>query len=73
MAAHQSGVLKPEFEQAYFTQPRPVYELYDLEKDPAELNNLAGKPAHAAVEKELKEALYEKMVLDYDFLPLPAV
>lgn len=73
VAAHQAGRLAPEFDRAYFTHPRPVFELFDLEQDPAELNNLAGRPEVAAIERELKEALYEKMVLDYDFLPLPLV
>jgi N-sulfoglucosamine sulfohydrolase len=55
----------------YFTTPRPVYELYDLEVDPSELNNLSGKAEFAKVEKELREALAEKMILDWDYLPLP--
>jgi N-sulfoglucosamine sulfohydrolase len=55
----------------YFTTPRPVYELYDLETDPAELNNLSGKPELAATERELRAALAEKMILDWDYLPLP--
>ncbi|MBM3748578.1 MAG: sulfatase [Acidobacteria bacterium] len=71
VAGHQAGTLAPQFERAYFTHPRPIFELYDLEKDPHELDNLAGRPEHAAAERELKEALYEKMILDYDFLPLP--
>jgi N-sulfoglucosamine sulfohydrolase len=68
---HQEGKLAPEFERAYFTSPRPVFELYDLEKDPAELHNIAGQPELRDVEFELKSALHEKMMLDYDFLPLP--
>jgi arylsulfatase A-like enzyme len=71
LAAHRQGALKPEHERAYFTRPRPVYELFDLDQDPGELNNLAGKPEHAAVEQDLKIALTEKMMLDYDYLPLP--
>jgi hypothetical protein len=55
----------------YFTTPRPVYELYDLEADPAELNNLSGKPEFAATERDLRAALAEKMILDWDYLPLP--
>jgi hypothetical protein len=35
------------------------------------LNNLIGKPEHAAIQDELLRALQEKMILDYDFLPLP--
>lgn len=71
VALHQEGKLAPEFERAYFTSPRPVYELYDLEKDPGELHNLAGQPEYGKVERELKVALQEKMILDYDYLPLP--
>ncbi len=71
LAAHQEGKLPAALEKAYFTRPRPVVELYDLEKDPAELHNVAGQPEYAAVEQKLKEALQEKMVTDYDFLPPP--
>lgn len=70
-AAHAAGQLAPNFVKAYFTTPRPTFELYDLEADPGELHNLAGDPAHQAVELELKRALTEKMVLDWDFLPTP--
>lgn len=69
--AHESKQLPFVFETLWFTSPRAVYELYDLEKDPHELHNLAGKPEVKAVEQELKEALQEKMILDYDYLPLP--
>ncbi|MEX2262484.1 MAG: sulfatase [Bryobacteraceae bacterium] len=71
VAANAANELAPALSKAYFTRPRPVIELYDLERDSSELNNLAGKPEHAAVERELKIALQEKMILDYDFLPLP--
>jgi len=73
VSANASGALSPELRKAYFTLPRPVWELFDLESDPSELNNLAGRPEHAAVQKELTLALQEKMILDYDFLPLPVV
>jgi len=69
-AAHKAGKLKPEHEQAYFGKRR-VIELYDLDADPWELTNLAGKPELAKVERELKVALTGKMILDYDFLPPP--
>ncbi len=72
-AAAAEGRLEPGFVARYFTSPRPVYELYDLEEDPAELRNRAGDPALAAVELELRRALMERMVLDYDWLPLPAL
>jgi N-sulfoglucosamine sulfohydrolase len=70
-ALHAEGKLAPEFERAYFTNPRPIYELYDLDKDPGELHNLAGQPQYRQTERDLKAALQEKMILDYDYLPLP--
>jgi N-sulfoglucosamine sulfohydrolase len=68
---HNAGKLEAKFERAYFTTPRPIYELYDLEKDPGEMENVAGNPEYAKVERELKAALQDKMILDYDYLPLP--
>lgn len=70
-AAHAAGKLAPGVSATYFTTPRPVYELFDLEADPSELENLSGKAEFAKVEKELREALAEKMILDWDYLPLP--
>lgn len=37
---------------------RPEWELYDLRKDPEELNNIAGKSSQQDTVKELKEKLY---------------
>ena len=71
VAAHTAGQLKPEHEKAYFSQPRPMFELFDLDNDPGELNNLAGKAEFREIELKLKTALTEKMMLDYDYLPLP--
>ncbi len=67
---HLWGRLDPALDRAYFG-PRPVLELYDLESDPAELENLAGRKELAPVQRRLLEALEEKMILDWDFLPLP--
>jgi arylsulfatase A-like enzyme len=69
--ANAAGKLPPGMTATYFTTPRPVYELYDLEADPGELNNLSGNPKLAATERELRTALAEKMILDWDYLPLP--
>lgn len=69
--ANRKGTLAPDLSRAYFALPRPITELYDLVNDPNELNNLSGRPEYAAVEQALKEALTEKMMLDYDFLPPP--
>jgi N-sulfoglucosamine sulfohydrolase len=67
---HLWGRLDPKFDRAYF-EARPVLELYDLWNDPAELQNLAGRPELASIQRKLTEALQEKMILDWDFLPLP--
>jgi arylsulfatase A-like enzyme len=72
-AANAADKLLPGLRATYFTTPRPVYELYDLEADPSELTNLSGRPEVAAVERDLRNALAEKMILDYDYLPLPAL
>jgi hypothetical protein len=68
---HRDGKLDPKLDRLYFAPTRPMFELYDLQKDPSELNNLAGKPEAAALERELKGALQEWMILQRDFLPLP--
>ena len=69
--AHEAKNLATEFETLYFTSPRPVYELYDLESDPSELFTVYGRKELAETERELKEALQRKMILDFDYLPLP--
>ena len=72
-SANDAGELSKGVSATYFTAPRPVYELYNLEEDPSELNNLSGQVALTGVERELRAVLAEKMVLDFDYLPLPAL
>lgn len=67
---YQQGRLAPEFGELYFTNPRPVWKLYNLKDDPNELNNVYGKAGTEAITAKLKEALLENMILNYDFLPL---
>ena len=69
--AHKAGTLDAKFVNRYFTAPRPVFELYDLESDPDEMNNLYGKKGVESVTSELKEALQRKMIEDFDYLALP--
>ena len=70
-AANEAGQLSPGLRATYFTSPRPVYELYDLQADPSELHNLSGKSELRATEFELRRVLAERMILDFDYLPLP--
>ncbi|MSU64586.1 MAG: arylsulfatase [Opitutus sp.] len=68
---HEAGKLEAKSDLLYFAAPRPMFELYDLEKDPDEFNNLAGHKEAASSERELKAALQEWMILQRDFMPLP--
>lgn len=43
------------------TRERPPLELYDLQTDPVERENLAGRPAYAEVERDLRERLLNWM------------
>ena len=52
-----------------FQSPRPIYELYDLEKDPDELSNLAGKKEHQAKLQELVDELDRWSKRTADFMP----
>lgn len=70
-AAHAAGRLRPEHARIYFQNPRPVFELYDLENDPFELNNLAGQASVSAIEQDLRERLDRWMVGEGDYVPLP--
>lgn len=68
---HAAGKLSPEHARVYFSPTRPMFELFDLERDPREFDNLSGRPEAAAIEQELKAALQEWMILERDYLPLP--
>ena len=67
----QDNQLAPKFVQTLFAQPRSMFELYDLEKDPYEMNNLSGQAAYAETEHQLKATLHEWMIRNQDYLPLP--
>jgi N-sulfoglucosamine sulfohydrolase len=68
-----AGKLSAEHARVYFSPTRPLFELYDLERDPREFENLAGRKEAAEIERELKAALHEWMILERDFLPLPVL
>jgi len=68
---HQEGKLNDA--QSHFWEPKPAEELYDLENDPDEVNNLANSPEHQDVLKELRNALHHHLLSTRDagFLPEP--
>nr|MDO8112282.1 sulfatase [Candidatus Sigynarchaeota archaeon] len=45
-----------------YHHPRPLEELYDLEVDPGERDNLASKPAYSTTKKELHEKLFSYLI-----------
>ena len=47
------------YERAY--GKRPQYELYDLKKDPHQMNNVADDPAYASLRNELETRLIEEL------------
>lgn len=51
----------------------PTYELYDLQADPHEWNNLAADPAYTSVFDKLKDELHDWMTETSDFLLSPEV
>ncbi|RZU67047.1 arylsulfatase A-like enzyme [Microterricola gilva] len=55
---HDAGRLNPA--QGQWWQPKPAVELYDLDADPDEVNNLAGRVELADVEAELRRRLRER-------------
>ena len=69
--ARENSKLSPVQEWIYFQHPRPIFELYDLENDPFELNNLAGQATLRNIETDLRAELDRWMVRESDYLPLP--
>lgn len=69
---HEKGNLSELHERLYFKLPRPAFELYDLQEDPFQLNNLAGSKATSQIERELRIQLDRWMVRESDYLPLPS-
>lgn len=53
---YKAGKLPPQ-QATCFTAPRPAEELYDMQKDPFELDNLADDPEYAPVLRQMREAL----------------
>lgn len=62
---HRQGQLT-ELQAGWFADTRPAEELYDLHKDPWELNNLANDPAQAGLLKTMRARLDEWMASSGD-------
>ena len=56
-------------EKHCFIQPEPKIELFDVQKDPYELNNLAGKPEVAEIEQNLIKVLKHWQIQTEDIEP----
>ncbi len=54
--AYADGTLDPKLAEIYFGE-RPTEELYDVVKDPAQINNLAGDPQLATILAEHRQLL----------------
>jgi arylsulfatase A-like enzyme len=57
--------------QSHFWKTKPAEELYDLEKDPDEVNNLAGSKKHQKILDQMRKAHREHVtkIRDVGFLP----
>ena len=73
MVKRHYGVRTRRYKLIHFYYDIDAWELYDLEKDPNELNNVYDNPAYADVVKELKAELerLRKEYKDTTGLPVP--
>jgi uncharacterized sulfatase len=57
--------------QSHFWKTKPAEELYDLEKDPDEVNNLANSKGHAKILAQMRQAhrAHVTKIRDVGFLP----
>ncbi len=68
---HKKGELPRALEKHYFAAPRSEVELYNIEDDPFQLQNLAGESTYASSLAKLQKLLSDWMISTNDFLPPP--
>ena len=66
------GIRTDKFTLAHFYYNIDVWELYDLEKDPSQMNNIINDPAYAEVVEDLKAQISELQTAYGDELDLEA-
>ncbi|WP_373331232.1 sulfatase-like hydrolase/transferase [Salmonirosea aquatica] len=68
-AAYKAGTLNDV--QKKFWETKPVEELFDVDADPHNVNNLAGDPKYAAILKRMRQANHDYVIdsKDVGFLP----
>ena len=69
--AASTGSLDEPFQTIYAPGARPMFEMYDLKEDPAELKNIFKNGKVKPIRDALLAKLVEWMVLERDYLPLP--
>ena len=62
--AHHAGEMPPAGEAMW--HPKPVEELYDLQADPLEVNNLANSPEHKEILNKMRGLLKEEVLKTRD-------
>jgi arylsulfatase A-like enzyme len=66
MVKRHYGIRTDRYKLIHFYNDIDIWELYDLKKDPDEMNNLYGKQKYAKLTKKLKKELHELQVLYQD-------
>ncbi|MCG8310906.1 MAG: sulfatase [Cytophagales bacterium] len=68
----KEGKLDEKFSNTIlFEEERPMFEFFDLKKDPYELHNLSGSEAYKEIEHKYKTQLNRWMIIYRDVVPLP--
>lgn len=60
--AFMAPITEDKKDVLYWQATKPFEELYDIEKDPEELNNLAGLPEYKSVVEKMRKQLYDWMI-----------